>query len=170
MEALWKAAISLTGVAGVGAFVLYALYKDWMRLEAVSTLTRPQRFSLFKLFLILTFLFGLAALGLGAYQSHLDKQAAQASAAELLRLLNDRHEAGIRLIAEYAESAPPEEQTKLQSFKTSYEAQVSAVRGALANGDLVRYHELYKQLILSVEELESLSKQQKTRFTGAAIR
>ena len=61
-------AISITGIAGVGAFVLYALYKDWLRLEAVSTLTRPQRFLCFKFFLILTFLFGLAALALGAYR------------------------------------------------------------------------------------------------------
>lgn len=168
MEALWKAAISITGIAGVGAFVLYALYKDWLRLEAVSTLTRPQRFSLFKFFLILTFLFGLAALALGAYQSHLDKQTVQTSAAELLRLLEDRHQAGLRLIVKYAESAPPEAQTELQSFKTRYEAQISAARGALANGELVRYHELNKQLILSVQELEHLSQSEKTIFTDRA--
>jgi len=168
MEAIWQAAISLTGIAGVGAFVLYALYKDWMKLPAVSTLSRQQRFSLFKLFLVLTFLFAAATLALSAYRSHLEKQAAQASATELRNLLDDRYKQGLRLIAEFKESSTPEGKTKLEAFEASYAAQIKATRAALAEGEMVRYHELSKQLLLTVESAEHLSLPQKTRFAAEA--
>ena len=88
METIWQTAIGLTGIAGVGALVLYALYKDWLQLTAVATLSRQQRFSLFKLFLILTFLFAASSLGLAAYRSHLGQQAAQASSVSVSHVLD----------------------------------------------------------------------------------
>ena len=167
MEALWHAAIGLTGIAGVGSFVLFALYKEWMHLGAVSTLSRPQRFSLFKLFLIVTFSFAIATLALGAYRSYLNKQATQASANELRRLLNDRQQEGRRLIASFRKSTTPELARELEAFSQTYEAQISASNGALENGELVRYHELSKQLIILVEE-SGLSSEQKMHFLQGA--
>lgn len=168
MEALWQSAIGLTGIAGIGAFVLYALYKDWLQLPALADLTKPQRFSLFKLFLVLTFLFGVASLGLSAYRSHLEKQAAQASANELAHLLSERHQEGLRLIGEFRQDASPESRDRLDSFKTAYEAQVTAAKGAVAAGELVRYHELVKQMVSTVQEAEFITPVQKARFVRGA--
>jgi len=67
MQEIWKIGIGVAGIAAVGAFVFYALYKDWLRLRAVANLTREQRFKLFQLFLVLTFVFGVSSLGLFGY-------------------------------------------------------------------------------------------------------
>jgi hypothetical protein len=67
MKELWKIAIGLAGIASVGAYVFYALYKEWLHLKALANLPPGQRFKLFKLFLVLTFVFAIATLLLYAY-------------------------------------------------------------------------------------------------------
>ena len=62
MTEFWKIALSISGAGGVAAFVLWSLYKQWLSLPIFQTLTKKQQFSLFRLFLILTFLFGITAL------------------------------------------------------------------------------------------------------------
>lgn len=56
MEKLWKVAISITGLAGVGAFVFWSLYKKWLSLEIFSKLNENQTFIIAIIFLIITFL------------------------------------------------------------------------------------------------------------------
>ena len=55
MKQFWIAALSVGGIASVGAFVLYSLYKEWLKVPWLKDLTKKQKFSLMKLFLILTF-------------------------------------------------------------------------------------------------------------------
>ena len=63
MEELWKVAVGIAGIGTVGAFVFWSLYKDWLKLPALKNrLTKHQIFILFLVFLVLTFLFGIASL------------------------------------------------------------------------------------------------------------
>jgi hypothetical protein len=75
MENIWKIGIGLAGIASVGAFVFYALYREWLHLRAFATLTRDQRFKLFRWFLVSTCLFALATLVLHAYSETLAAKA-----------------------------------------------------------------------------------------------
>lgn len=61
MKQFWIAALSGGGIASVGAFVFYSLYKEWLKAPWLKNLTKKQRFSLMKLFLVLTFGFFLVA-------------------------------------------------------------------------------------------------------------
>lgn len=61
MERFWEAAVGLSGMGAVGAFVVLVLYKEWLKLRIFPTLTREQAFRLMRLFLILSFLFGSSA-------------------------------------------------------------------------------------------------------------
>ncbi len=65
MDAIWRVAITITGIGGVAAFVLFMLYREWLRLPIFSTMTKDQQFRLFRQFLYLTFVF--AVLGLLSY-------------------------------------------------------------------------------------------------------
>jgi len=56
MGRFWRAAISVTGIAGVGALVFLTLYKKWLDLPLFHPLSQPQTFVLMLVFLGLTFL------------------------------------------------------------------------------------------------------------------
>jgi len=66
MEKLWKAAFAVGGVAAIGAFVFWSLYKQWLSLDIFSQLTPTHTFILMLVFLGLTFLALLAAFALHA--------------------------------------------------------------------------------------------------------
>lgn len=54
-EKFWKLALTVGGLASVGAFVFWSLYKDWLTLQIFSELTSEQTYQLMLLFLWLTF-------------------------------------------------------------------------------------------------------------------
>lgn len=56
MQAFWKAALAVGGLAAVGAFVLWSLYKQWLSLPIFSQVSPDQTFALMKIFLYLTFI------------------------------------------------------------------------------------------------------------------
>lgn len=62
MNQFWQVAISLAGLGGVASFVIWSLYREWLRLPIFQQLTKKHQFTLFMAFMILTFLFALAAL------------------------------------------------------------------------------------------------------------
>ncbi|PPD24516.1 MAG: hypothetical protein CTY24_00900 [Methylobacter sp.] len=66
MERLWKAAFAVGGVAAIGAFVFWSLYKQWLSLPIFSQLNQNQTFVVMLVFLGLTFLALLAAFALHA--------------------------------------------------------------------------------------------------------
>lgn len=51
----WKAALAVGGVAAIGAFVFWSLYKDWLALPIFSKMSPDQTFEIMKIFLWLTF-------------------------------------------------------------------------------------------------------------------
>ena len=55
MSGIWKAAITATGLCGVGAFVFWSLYKDWLALPIFSKMDKDQTFTIMIMFLILAF-------------------------------------------------------------------------------------------------------------------
>jgi hypothetical protein len=56
MELFWKSAVALCGLGGIGAFVFWSLYKDWIQLPIFSTIPPKHTFVLMLVFLVLTFL------------------------------------------------------------------------------------------------------------------
>ncbi|MDA7980486.1 MAG: hypothetical protein MPJ50_17145 [Pirellulales bacterium] len=69
MNEIWKIAVGIAGLGAIAAFVVWSLYREWLRLPIFQTLTKKQQFTLFLVFLILTFLFGIAGLGTYAFVS-----------------------------------------------------------------------------------------------------
>ena len=56
MDKLWKAAFAVGGLASVGAFIFWSLYKQWLTLSIFSALTANHTFILMLVFLALTFI------------------------------------------------------------------------------------------------------------------
>lgn len=55
MSTFWKAALAVGGIAAIGAFVFWSLYKDWLSLDIFSKMNPEQTFEIMKIFLWLTF-------------------------------------------------------------------------------------------------------------------
>ena len=55
IEKFWKVAISVAGLGGIGAFVFWSLYKQWLTLPIFSKLSQSQTFGVMIVFLMLTF-------------------------------------------------------------------------------------------------------------------
>lgn len=55
MKSFWKAALGVGGIAAIGAFVFWSLYKEWLSLEIFSQMSGDQTLEIMKLFLWLTF-------------------------------------------------------------------------------------------------------------------
>jgi hypothetical protein len=62
MEKFWRAALGVAGIGAVGAFVLWSLYRDWLKLPLFSRMTSDQTFVLMLVFLALTFVSLIAML------------------------------------------------------------------------------------------------------------
>lgn len=58
----WEIAIGLAGIGAIGSFVLWSLYKNWLKLPIFVQLTKKQTFNLMFAFLAFTFLFALVTL------------------------------------------------------------------------------------------------------------
>lgn len=56
IEKLWKPALAIGGVAAIGAFVFYSLYKQWLTLDVFSQLTADHTFIIMIVFLVLVFI------------------------------------------------------------------------------------------------------------------
>ena len=62
MERFWRAALGVGGIAAIGAFVFWSLYKQWLSLPGIfAQLTSGQTFVLMLVFLVLTFAALIAA-------------------------------------------------------------------------------------------------------------
>jgi hypothetical protein len=153
MTEFWKMALSLTGVSAVGSFVVFSLYKDWLHLPALNKLSGERLYRLFLVFLVLTFLFGVATLGLAAQKAHLDNSTRERSAAELSKIMADRHEAGERILAkaEADTSLSPSQTAKVKEVHQEYSDRMKKVQDAVKSGDEVRAAEQYKGLLRVVQ-------------------
>lgn len=67
MEEFWKIALSVAGLGAIATFFIWSLYKSWLNLPIFQVLTKKQLFILFVIFLVLSFLFALSALGAYVY-------------------------------------------------------------------------------------------------------
>lgn len=56
MDKFWKAALVVGGLATVGAFIFWSLYKQWLALPIFSALSQDQTFSIMLVFLGLSFI------------------------------------------------------------------------------------------------------------------
>lgn len=54
---IWRVALGVAGIGGIGAFVFWSLYRGWLAKLGPINLTKQHYFELFKLFLVLTFIF-----------------------------------------------------------------------------------------------------------------
>ena len=70
---LWEIAFSLAGIGAIGSFVFWSLYKNYLKLQIFSKLTKKQTFHLMLTFLGLTFLFALVTLFVFASQQTSEK-------------------------------------------------------------------------------------------------
>ena len=55
MNQLWKMAFTVSGLAGIGFFVFWSLYRDWLNLDIFEKMTSKQTFIVMILFLLLIF-------------------------------------------------------------------------------------------------------------------
>jgi hypothetical protein len=145
MESLWQIAVSVAGIGAVGCLVFYSLYRDWLRLRALATLTRRQRFVLFIIFLVLTFAVGAGAIVARSYEKHLESQQTLQSANELISILEVRHSEGLRKLGEIqsVSTNPAAVGKVIESFSNRTER----ARTALKKGNHVSYHEETKGIL-----------------------
>lgn len=68
MQRLWRAAFAVGGIAAIGAFVFWSLYRQWLALPIFERLDRRQTFVVMLAFLGLTFVALIAAFLLHARQ------------------------------------------------------------------------------------------------------
>lgn len=87
MDVFWKTAVSVVGVGAVTSFVMWSLYREWIRLDVWQRMTKRQQFLLFVLFLSFTFFFALAGLASFTF-IQLNSPADTSEAVEVLRSRN----------------------------------------------------------------------------------
>lgn len=144
MDGLWKVAFGVAGIGGVVSFVLWSLYKNWLKLDIFQQMTKEQQFSLFRLFLILTFMFALAGLGVYAYvATH------GSSRTEVDKILEDNH-ANIKSELSKA-SSKTQSPVEFAQFKQSVEKQLDNIREAHKNGEDARYRDNTKGLLRYID-------------------
>ena len=71
-DELWKVALGIAGLGAIGAAVFFFLYKQWLTLPIFQRMTKDQQYKLFKLFLILTFVFAIFTLVIYAYTKRVE--------------------------------------------------------------------------------------------------
>lgn len=150
MEEVWKFAISISGIAGIAAFVFFGLYKEWLNLPAFADLTKKQRFDLFKIFLILTFIFALAGLSLSAYQAYIDHRNGEASRVELEKTLESRKKEADDLFKEALNDPllplDPERKKRIEVYQAKYNRIMQDAINALDQKQLNLHNEKMKEL------------------------
>ncbi len=166
MEAFWKIVVSVTGIAGVGAFVFYGLYKNWLKLPAFASLTRDQRYRLFIIFLILTFAFAVLALGLSAYEGYLKSAQAETSTRELLATLEGRYQRGHAMLEGLKQKFvnDPKTLSLISIGESEYESKTAEARVALQQRQFMRFHELNKEILDFVSKIDGMTPQERAKF------
>src|SRR5262245_22127290 len=90
MEEVWKVGFATSGLGAVAAFVVWSVYRQWLRLGVFQQMTKAQQYQLFRLIIVLTFLFGLVTLA--AYIFSKGASRIESSVLELLELSEPRQE------------------------------------------------------------------------------
>lgn len=62
MEEFWQVAVGVAGLGAIGSFVIWSIYRQWLSLPIFQTMTKDQQFRLFRLVIVLTFVFSILAL------------------------------------------------------------------------------------------------------------
>nr|WP_320051248.1 hypothetical protein [uncultured Desulfuromonas sp.] len=148
MEEIWKLAISLTGISGVGAFVFLSLYKEWIKAPALLNLTKLQKYKLLRLFLILTFSFAVISLALSAYENYLSSNNTQASSSELEAIAASRYKHGKQKIEEIlnSEELGSIDKEEFLQIATQYQEHSTEALNAIKNKQFNLWHEKSNQM------------------------
>src|SRR5262249_7360626 len=62
MAEFWRIALGIAGLGAIASFVVWSLYREWLRLDIFQRMTKDQQFKLFIIFMVFTFLFGICGL------------------------------------------------------------------------------------------------------------
>lgn len=124
MDKLWQAAIAVAGLGGIASFVLWSLYKQWLKLPIFQQLTKDQLFRLFRWFLILTFLFALSALVayvvVSVYSENGSKKLAQKGKNDLVEVLQKRAEVVVGGLDRLSGQLEQKDRTWAAEFKARF--------------------------------------------------
>jgi hypothetical protein len=143
VEELWKFAIGLTGISGIGAFVLFSLYKEWIKAPVIFDLTNKQKHDLLRLFLKLTFIFAIATLLSAAYDKYISSTKESISLSQLKDSVNSSYDYGQRIIDEKIKdpSLTNKDKGVLSGIKNNYEVEISNAKKALEDNNLSLWRE-----------------------------
>jgi hypothetical protein len=111
----WMLALKYVGGGAVAAFVIYKLYRIWLELPALASLTRIQRFWLFVLFLVLVFLFVMTML----YFAHQESQG-ENERKQLAELFAVRYASDESLLTRAETNASPAMRPQIHNFSEEY--------------------------------------------------
>lgn len=149
MNELWKIAFGITGFFGVASFIIYSLYKEWLKkIPLLSDLTKSQKYNLAKLFLLLTFLFGLLGALLMGYKMYLTSKQIESSFQELKNTVSSKYEYGQKKLEEISAKSETssDERAKVEKLKSEYTFLANSAKDALEKGQLNRFHDLTNQI------------------------
>lgn len=145
MDKFWQLALGVAGLAAIGTFAFYALYKDWLQLKALATLSQERRYKLFCLFLCLTFLIAISAMVFWYLDRRGDTTASSHSQAEAIKLLNQRYSDGNKKMQEVINSSS--NKVAAQKLADEYSNKASRVVQALAETNMIIAHDSLKELL-----------------------
>jgi len=69
MNEIWRSAIGAAGIGGIVSVVFWLVYKEWLHLKVFQKLTENQTYNLFRLALVLTFVFAISGISSFTYLS-----------------------------------------------------------------------------------------------------
>jgi hypothetical protein len=154
MEQLWKVALGIAGLGAVASFVVWSIYRQWLSLPIFQQMTKDHQFKLFRLVIVLTFLFGIA--GLVAYAIVSKSSAAttsrkiESSRDELIAILQTREANFLQAVTNlYVTLESNGDKEAIDEVRTLKEAVVAINKKrvkALGQGNLVLAHELANEL------------------------
>ncbi len=150
MVEMWKYAIGLAGLAAVVSFVFWSLYKSWLKLPGIfERQNGDQTYRLFRLFLVLTFLFALA--GLATYlatRMNNGNSVAQATLREAIDTLHSREDTGLDMLRQKQIAASTTQAAEAaKEISGKYKKGMDDVIDALKKGEVNRAMDSHKNLI-----------------------
>ncbi len=148
MDELWKVAFGIAGIGGIACFVLWSLYKNWLKMDIFQQMTKEQQYRLFQLFFVLSFLFALA--GLAVYALIATRGG---SHTEVQKILESKH-AGIKeeLDKESSRSQNPQE---YKQFQANVEQKLATIRDAHRKNEDARSRDATKDLLRFIDTDEN---------------
>lgn len=149
MDVAWQVAFGVAGLGGIAAFVLWSLYRGWLKLPIFQTLSKDQLFRLLRLFLWLVFLFAVLGVGGWVYATHRSSDVAKRTAvSEALALQEQRDKAVTRQLALLIEQASDSTTVlAVERFEREYLTRVDAWRRLLLDGKQAASTEALKDLM-----------------------